>query len=84
MILFLPPLPFKSKSSVCVAGELRLVGGVSPYEGRVEVCGADGEWGTVCDDGWSLANTRVVCRQLNFTHTEITRKSVFRPLLNLI
>ena len=60
--------------SVCEEGALRLVGGVSPYEGRVEVCGSDGQWGTVCDDGWSLANTRVVCRQLNFTSSAITRK----------
>jgi len=59
---------------VCEEGALRLVGGVSPYEGRVEVCGEDREWGTVCDADWTLANTRVVCRQLNFTSSVITRK----------
>lgn len=53
-------------SALCEAGAVRLVGGVSPYEGRVELCGSDG-WGTVCDDQWNSVNARVVCRQLNLT-----------------
>jgi len=42
---------------------LRLVGGSSVFEGRLEIL-HDGQWGTVCDDGWDIDDANVVCQEL--------------------
>ena len=48
---------------VCEEGDIRLADGPLNSSGRVEFC-HDGVWGTVCDDGWTSDEARVVCRQL--------------------
>ena len=50
----------------CSIGDIRLVGGGVPNEGRVEIC-MNNVWGTVCDDGWGSTDATVVCRQLGYS-----------------
>ena len=59
-------LYFVSKARSCfVDGAIRLRGGTTSREGRVEMC-SGGVWGTICDDGWGTTDARVVCRQLGY------------------
>ncbi len=55
----------------CETGDIRLRGGTTRYEGRVEIC-IDRVWGTVCDDFWGTVDAAVACRQLGYSeHSKI-------------
>ena len=51
---------------LCENGAIRLQGGTSIYEGRVEVCRSQ-QWGTVCDDDWETEDANIACKQLGFS-----------------
>ena len=57
----------------CITGNIRLAGGGSMAQGRVEIC-YQNLWGTVCDDGWNEVDARVVCRILGYPPLGISEK----------
>ena len=48
-----------------LSGDLRIAGGNQANSGRLEVR-IDGEWGTVCDDGFNDVNANVACKHLGY------------------
>ena len=56
----------------CANGDIRLVNGTTPYEGRVEIC-YNGVWGSVCDSNWDYWDAAIVCLQMGFQGTSKQR-----------
>ena len=54
--------------TTCEEGSVRLVGGYSRKEGRVQICN-EGKWTSVCADSWSENDieAKVVCSQLGYS-----------------
>ena len=49
------------------SGMIRLQGGNYSNEGRVEVY-CNGEWGTICDNGFGSNDALVLCKQLGYSN----------------
>ena len=62
----------RGASPPCRCGDIRLAnsnGNGDRLEGRVEIC-TEGVWATICDDyGWSMNETKTICRQLLGQHS---------------
>ena len=68
--------PNTHTDKMCVEGTLRLVGGPTIKEGRVQLC-YNRMWHSVCGDRWSEMGSEadVVCSALGYTSTELGKEA---------
>ncbi len=52
----------------CSDGDIRLVNGSNPLEGRVEVC-FNRAWGTVCSSRFDEDDSNIICNQLSLPYS---------------
>lgn len=70
-------------NSECNETDVRLVDGVTPDDGRVEIC-FNGFWGSVCDDDWDNNDAKVVCRQLGYNGSKFNQNLDTLTFLNIL
>ena len=51
---------------MAILSDVRVRGGRSSWEGRVEVLDENQTWNTVCDDAWDDRDAVVACQQLGY------------------
>jgi hypothetical protein len=58
-----------------VNGTVRLTGGLTQYEGAVEVY-LNSQWRSVCYDGWDELDAKVVCREIHYLSMSVEVKGI--------
>ena len=64
----------------CTNGEVSLVGGGSPREGRVEIC-VNGTWVTSCVNSFDANDAVVICNQLGYPKVGLKVSSISTKLM---
>ena len=59
-------------TAVSANREIRLVGGDTVNQGRVEVL-VKGKWGTICDNRFGISDAHVICRMLGYPSALVAR-----------
>ena len=69
--------------ALCPNGQLRLAGGTTLNEGRVEICFNE-TWGTICDDAWDGLDASVACSSLHYSrYSMLVYKTMMKAIAGL-